>query len=86
MKLAGLHKDFGDVAESDYKCTEEFHAALQDKISMITRMNLKPLTLGGSHDVTAPIVKAMAIQRDRPFSIIQFDAHPGEYYRSCILF
>ena len=48
--------------------------------SMVTLLNdgLKPISLGGDHSITYPIVRAFA-RKYRDLSILHFDAHPDLY-------
>jgi arginase family enzyme len=40
---------------------------------------LVPITLGGDHHITNPLVRAVASHAQQPISIIQFDAHNDLY-------
>lgn len=48
--------------------------------SMVTLLNdgLKPISLGGDHSITYPIIRAFA-RKYRDLSILHFDAHPDLY-------
>jgi arginase len=38
-----------------------------------------PITLGGDHHITNPLVRAVAAHAQQPISIVQFDAHNDLY-------
>jgi agmatinase len=70
-----LFLDAGDVpaltGRAMLAAIEEFIAALLDR-------NLRPLSLGGDHAVTYPIIKAFS-RKYRDLTILQFDAHADLY-------
>ncbi len=71
----GLFADAGDIQPSPGRDTAvEIEAA----ITRLLDHGLRPLSLGGDHAVTFPIVKAMAARYPR-LSILHFDAHPDLY-------
>jgi arginase len=51
---------------------------IQDSISTLLNDDLAPISLGGDHSITYPIVKAFA-RRYPKLSILHFDAHPDIY-------
>jgi len=51
---------------------------IEDFIGNLLRQNFRPISLGGDHAVTHPIVKAFA-RKYPDLSILQFDAHPDLY-------
>ena len=65
--------DYGDVA-FDYARTSEFPDRLTDHIRGILAAGAGPVTLGGDHYITLPILRAYA-ERFGPLAVIQFDAH-----------
>jgi agmatinase len=51
---------------------------IEDSVSSLLAQHLRPLSLGGDHSITYPIVRAVA--REYPtLSILHFDAHPDLY-------
>jgi arginase len=40
---------------------------------------LVPITLGGDHHITNPLVRAVAAHAQQPISIVHFDAHNDLY-------
>lgn len=65
--------DYGDVA-FDYAKIQDFPPALTDHIRGILAADVAPVSLGGDHYVTYPILKAFA-EKYGPVSLLQFDAH-----------
>ncbi|WP_146345250.1 agmatinase [Falsiphaeobacter marinintestinus] len=65
--------DYGDVA-FDYAKIQSFPPALTDHIRGILEAGVAPVSLGGDHYVTYPILKAFA-EKYGPISLLQFDAH-----------
>ena len=53
-------------------------AAIEDFIAALLDRDLRPLSLGGDHAVTYPIVKAFS-RKYRDLTILQFDAHADLY-------
>lgn len=65
--------DYGDLA-FDYANTSEFPGALTQHIRGILEAGVSPVTLGGDHYISFPILRAMA-EKHGPLSLVQFDAH-----------
>ena len=65
--------DYGDLA-FDYANVPEFPGRLTDHIRAILAAGAAPLTLGGDHYISFPILRAMA-EKYGPLSLIHFDAH-----------
>lgn len=62
----------GDVTPDEPK-------AIEDSIADLLGQGLRPLSLGGDHSITYPIIRAIA--RAHPaLSILHFDAHPDLYH------
>lgn len=72
---AGVWSDRGDV---DLSNTEAAFATIEATLSRLLASDLKPLSLGGDHSITYPILRAFA-QKYRPLTILHFDAH-GDLY------
>lgn len=67
----GILNDAGDVFPTSPK-------EIIDSVSSLLAQKLRPISLGGDHSITYPIVKAIA--REYPaLSILHFDAHPDLY-------
>ncbi|WP_417673718.1 agmatinase [Pseudodonghicola sp.] len=65
--------DYGDLAY-DYANIPAFPPALTAHIAKILAAGVAPVTLGGDHYITYPILKAFA-EKYGPMSLVQFDAH-----------
>ena len=65
--------DYGDLA-FDYANIPAFPAALKAHIAGILAADVAPVTLGGDHYISFPILQAFA-DKYGPMSLLQFDAH-----------
>ena len=66
-----IFSDAGDVFPTSAK-------DIEDSVRALLAQGLRPLSLGGDHSITFPIIRAMA--REYPaLSILHFDAHPDLY-------
>lgn len=75
LGLEGTFFDAGDVAP--VSGTEMF-SLIEDSVWTLLSDNLAPISLGGDHSITYPIIKA--IRKKYPkLSVLQFDAHPDLY-------
>lgn len=66
--------DAGEISQSN----ENTFSVIEDKVSFLLENNLRPLSLGGDHSITFPIIKAMAKSYPN-LSVLQIDAHPDLY-------
>ncbi|MEC9376321.1 MAG: agmatinase [Pseudomonadota bacterium] len=65
-----------DVGDAWVKKPFEISGALdeiQEFFEILHKANVKPISIGGDHSITLPILRAIA--KDKPLGIIQFDAH-----------
>ena len=67
----GIFFDAGDVFPASAKDIEA-------SVSTLLAQGLRPLSLGGDHSITFPIIRAMAGQYPA-LNILHFDAHPDLY-------
>lgn len=65
--------DYGDMA-FDYANVREVPARIEAHLGAILDAGAAPITLGGDHFITLPILRAVAARRG-PVALIQFDAH-----------
>ncbi|MFC0201031.1 agmatinase [Paracoccus rhizosphaerae] len=65
--------DYGDMA-FDYADTRGVPGRIEAHIGAIMDAGAAPITLGGDHSITLPILRAVAARRG-PVALIQFDAH-----------
>jgi arginase len=70
-----LFVDAGDITPITDR---DMFADIESAIARLLDHRLRPMSFGGDHAVTYPIVKAMSAQYPR-LSILQFDAHPDLY-------
>lgn len=70
-----LIDDAGDI---EVVSGEAMLARIEATISSLLVQGFKPISLGGDHAVTYPILRAFA-KRYRRLSILHFDAHPDLY-------
>jgi arginase len=70
----GVYRDAGDLSFSE----KDVFGAIESGISRLLAEGRRPLSLGGDHSITYPLVKAFA--RKYPMlTIFHFDAHPDLY-------
>ncbi len=69
--------DVGDVRFENVFSLEAAHAEIEAFFRPIQQAGVKPLTAGGDHSITYPILRAIA--KDRPLGLIQFDSHPDTW-------
>jgi arginase len=74
LGVAGAYGDAGDLVLAE---TDAF-AAIEAGIGVLLEQGKRPVSLGGDHSITYPIVKAVG--RVHPqLTIFHFDAHPDLY-------
>jgi agmatinase len=74
LGVAGVFEDAGDLAFSE----KEAFAAIETRVGELIDAGKRPVSLGGDHSITYPIVKAFAT-RYPELTIFHFDAHPDLY-------
>src|SRR5690606_8658321 len=65
--------DIGDVPFASRYRLEQSHADIEAHVRKIVEAGVLPVSVGGDHSITHPIIKA--IGRDRPVGMIHIDAH-----------
>lgn len=70
----GTYEDDGDLSF----CENEAFAAIEARIGGLIDQGKRPVSLGGDHSITYPIVKAFGA-RYPDLTIFHFDAHPDLY-------
>ena len=74
LGVAGVYGDEGDLALAE----KDAFAAIEAGVGALVEQGKRPVSLGGDHSITFPIVKAVA--RFHPeLTIFHFDAHPDLY-------
>jgi arginase len=74
LSAEGAYCDAGDLK---FTFAEPF-AAIEHKVGELLDKELRPVSLGGDHSVTLPIIRAFA-KHIPGLTIIHFDAHPDLY-------
>jgi arginase len=74
LGVAGVYGDAGDLAFAD----KGAFAAIEAGVGGLLEQGKRPVSLGGDHSITYPIVKAVA-RRCVELTIFHFDAHPDLY-------
>jgi arginase family enzyme len=74
LGAAGVYGDAGDLAFAE----QDAFAAIEAGVGALLRQGKRPVSLGGDHSITFPIVKAVA-RRYPGLTIFHFDAHPDLY-------
>ena len=63
----------GDVPLSSRYSLEQSHRDIESAFAKIHAAGVIPLSAGGDHSITLPILRALG--RDRPLALVHFDAH-----------
>jgi arginase len=74
LGVAGAYEDAGDLAFAE----EDAFAAIETGVGALLEQGKRPVSLGGDHSITYPLVKAVA-PRHPELTIFHFDAHPDLY-------
>jgi arginase len=74
LGVAEVYADAGDLTFSD----QDAFAAIEAEVGALIEQGKRPVSLGGDHSITYPIVKAFA-RRYPELTIFHFDAHPDLY-------
>ncbi len=74
LGAAGAYADAGDLAFAE----KDAFAAIESGVGALMDGGKRPVSLGGDHSITYPIVKAVA-RRHPELTIFHFDAHPDLY-------
>jgi len=67
--------DAGDV---DFISSDNVDRQIEEVVTKLLNQNLRPISLGGDHSITYPIIKAFS-SKFYKLNILQFDAHPDLY-------
>lgn len=79
MDVAGAFDDAGDLALNDSRETiSGDFLEIERAVGALLDRGKQPISLGGDHSITYPIVKAVA-KRYPDLTIVHFDAHPDLY-------
>jgi agmatinase len=75
LGVEGLFFDAGDV---DAVTGTDMFSLIEDSVRTLLGDNLAPISLGGDHSITYPIIRAMS-KKYPQLSVLHFDAHPDLY-------
>jgi arginase len=71
----GIFEDTGDLPAMD---APDAFARIEESIAKIVEAGKRPVSLGGDHSITAPILRAIG-KRIPALTLVHFDAHPDLY-------
>jgi agmatinase len=71
-------RDYADAGDVELRAPSEARPAIERAITSVLANGGRPVSIGGDHSVTYPIVRAIAREVPR-FTILQIDAHPDLY-------
>jgi agmatinase len=75
LRAPGALADAGDI---DLRADEDPQRAIVDALTRVLKRGDRPISLGGDHSITFPIVQAVRAHWPT-LTILQFDAHPDLY-------
>jgi arginase len=75
LSVPGIFEDVGDLPAMD---SPDAFTRIKDAITKIVEAGKRPVSLGGDHSVTAPILQAIG-KRIPAITLVHFDAHPDLY-------
>lgn len=77
QNIADAHV-LGDIGDLELTSPEQSRAAITEAIAQMLDAGQRPLSLGGDHSVTYPILRAIA-KKHPSLTILHIDAHPDLY-------
>ena len=69
--------DLGDVPFESFFDIEKAHNEIYNYYRKLKKSNIIPITAGGDHSITHPILKALG--EEQPLALIHFDSHCDTY-------
>jgi arginase len=75
LGATGVFEDAGDLPAME---TPESFARIEESIAKIVESGKRPVSLGGDHSITYPILRAIG-KRIPAITLVHFDAHPDLY-------
>jgi arginase family enzyme len=75
LGVAGVFEDAGDLSGME---TSNAYARIEAAIASIVDAGKRPVSLGGDHSVTYPILRGLG-KRVPGITLVHFDAHPDLY-------
>jgi arginase len=73
LGMEGIYEDAGDL-----QFGQDAFAEIESSVGELVNRGLRPLSLGGDHSITFPLVRAVS-KRVPDLTILHFDAHPDLY-------
>jgi arginase len=74
----GLEGTFFDAGDVEPVSGTDMFSLIENSVWTLLNDDLMPISLGGDHSITYPIIKALARKYPR-LSVLHFDAHPDLY-------
>lgn len=74
----GVENTFFDAGDQDFSSDRDAFSDIEAAMARLLERNLTPISLGGDHSVTYPIIRAFHRKYPR-LSILHFDAHSDIY-------
>ena len=74
----GMEGTFFDAGDVEPVAGTDMFSLIENSVWTLLNDNLAPISLGGDHSITYPIIKALARKHPR-LSVLHFDAHPDLY-------
>ncbi len=71
--------DCGDILTGLKNSPKETFAEITDYLTKILEKGIIPVSIGGDHSITLPILRAMAFHYKKPIPLVHFDAHPDTW-------
>ncbi len=72
------HKRLKHIGDVSWQDTSQAFDEIEAKIAQVASKGAKPLSFGGDHSITFPILKSLA-KYHQDITILHFDAHPDLY-------
>lgn len=74
----GANKEWQFIGNADLANDQKGYSEIENVIDALLQKSTRPISLGGDHSITYPILRAFARKYER-LSILQLDAHPDTY-------
>ena len=71
--------DLGDILTGLKNTLQETFEEITNYLTKILQKNTIPVSIGGDHSITLPILRALVQHYKKPIPLIHFDAHPDTW-------
>lgn len=71
--------DFGDILNGLKNTPQETFEEITNYLTRVLEKKIIPVSIGGDHSITLPILRAMAKHYKQPIPLVHFDAHPDTW-------